>query len=239
VYVEKPMATAEADSLVMIQTAREQGVRLMVGYQMRYLPAVQWLQQAISEQRYGPPFQISAWTESFWEGPGTWIARRDLLGGGALFDMGCHYIDLIQWFLGEPDRAALVATRRGSEWMEGEGTALVSLGFPSGAVASYGVSWAMRHTVLGSALHVHCSEALLVTDYATVEVVTGRGARAQREVVVEPPQPAGLSAQAHTTLGAIQHFLDCIETGAEPLTGGEEALKSLRILWRLYEQGAG
>ena len=31
------------------------------------------------------------------------------------------------------------------------------------------------------------------------------------------------------------HFLDCIETGATPLTDGPGSLQGLRVIWRLYE----
>ena len=31
------------------------------------------------------------------------------------------------------------------------------------------------------------------------------------------------------------HFLDCIETGAVPLTNADDSLNGLRVIWRLYE----
>ena len=31
------------------------------------------------------------------------------------------------------------------------------------------------------------------------------------------------------------HFLDCIATGARPLTDGPGSLQGLRLIWRLYE----
>ena len=65
VLLEKPMATAEADCLEMIDVADAFDVRLMVNYSRRYRPALRWLQRAIAEVRYGRPFKISAWTQSF------------------------------------------------------------------------------------------------------------------------------------------------------------------------------
>jgi hypothetical protein len=38
----------------------------------------------------------------------------------------------------------------------------------------------------------------------------------------------------HTHLETM-HFLDCIETGATPLTDGPGSLQGLRVIWRLYE----
>ena len=31
------------------------------------------------------------------------------------------------------------------------------------------------------------------------------------------------------------HFLDCIETGATPLTTARDSLEGLRAIWRMYE----
>ena len=33
----------------------------------------------------------------------------------------------------------------------------------------------------------------------------------------------------------INHFVDCVLTGAKPLTDGESALRSLRVIWKLYD----
>jgi predicted dehydrogenase len=33
----------------------------------------------------------------------------------------------------------------------------------------------------------------------------------------------------------MSHFLDCIESNSMPFTNAEDALQSLRVIWRLYE----
>jgi predicted dehydrogenase len=88
----------------------------------------------------------------------------------------------------------------------------------------------MRHTVLNG-IHIHCPEALLVSNYTTIEVLRGR----EREEIFPPPGP-GETPPGWATLGEINHFLDCIECGQTPLTDGREGLKSLQTIWQLYEQ---
>ena len=234
VMIEKPMAMNEAECREMIRVADEVDRRLMVAYTMRYRPAPARLKELLVEGSYGPPFKISAWTQGFLDHSdriGHWAARRDQLGGGVLFSHGCHYIDLIQWYLDAlPINVAMVGTRRGTDWLEGEGTAHAVLEFPDGVLASYDCSWGMRHTVLNG-IHIHCPEALLVSNYTTIEVVRGR----EREEIFPPPGP-GETPPGWATLGEINHFLDCIERGETPLTDGREGLKSLQTIWRLYEQ---
>jgi predicted dehydrogenase len=33
----------------------------------------------------------------------------------------------------------------------------------------------------------------------------------------------------------IAHFVDCVESGRQPLTDGPGSLQGLRVIWRLYE----
>jgi hypothetical protein len=35
--------------------------------------------------------------------------------------------------------------------------------------------------------------------------------------------------------GEIEHFIDCVQSGREPLTDGPQSLQGLRVIWRLYE----
>ena len=83
-----------------------------------------------------------------------------------------------------PTKVAMVGTRRGTDWLEGEGTAHAVLEFPDGVLASYDCSWGMRHAVLDG-IHIHCPEALLVSNYTTIDVVRGR----EREEIFPPPRP--------------------------------------------------
>jgi predicted dehydrogenase len=238
VLVEKPLANTEADCLEMQRVAREHDVRLMCALVVRYRPAPVWLKQALDEQRWGPIHQISAWTQAFLEKPGAWFGKLDQLGGGVLFSHGCHYLDIIRWFMGaDPETATMVGSNLGAEWMEGEGTAFCVMKFPGDRIAAYEASWAMRNSILNG-MHVHCRDAIVVTDYDKVEVVRGRGSSAEREVVFRSREPGVPARPGESVLGEIEHFLDCIAEHREPLTDVDDALKTLRLIWRMYE-GAG
>lgn len=40
---------------------------------------------------------------------------------------------------------------------------------------------------------------------------------------------------AKPTRNEMIHFLDCIESGEEPLTNARDSLEGLRVIWRMYE----
>lgn len=232
VLVEKPMANSEADCLAMIEAADAKGVILMVAYTVRYRPAVIRLRQAIQNEEFGKVFNANCWIEARLNPqPGSWFARREQLGGGVLFSHGCHYIDLLLWYLGDPRRVAYLGTRLGTEWMEGEGTAHSIIEFESGALGYLETSWGMRFTDRNALMHVHTPEALLILDRGMnrVEAITAEG----KKTLYEPP--AGQQrTPGSSVIGEVEHFLDCIATGKRADTDGHEALKSLRTIWAMY-----
>jgi len=41
--------------------------------------------------------------------------------------------------------------------------------------------------------------------------------------------------RAKPTRDEMIHFLDCIDSGAEPLTNARDSLEGLRAIWRMYD----
>lgn len=229
VLMEKPLANTEEECLNLIRAAEDRGVTLMVAFIARYRASTQRLKQAIANEEFGKPFNANCWIEGYLNPvPGTWFSRKDTLGGGVLFSHGCHYIDILQWLLGKPVEVAGLGTRSGTEWMEGEGTHHSIMKFESGALAHLVTSWGIKYKGKHPLLHVHTPEACLVLSRNKLEVINSEGTR----VLYEPKEPPVPNSNA---LAECDHFLECIQTGKRPLTDGYEALKSHRIIWKLYE----
>jgi predicted dehydrogenase len=45
---------------------------------------------------------------------------------------------------------------------------------------------------------------------------------------------AQVDANSKHLEGELRHFVDCLDTGATPLTDGPGSLQGLRVIWRLY-----
>jgi len=247
VFLEKPMANTEPECLDLIETAERARRVLMVGYVMRYHPLVLALKEAVDSGRYGDCFHLAIWTEQYTDyGPGHWAREAAKLGGGQLFSHGCHYIDLLLWFLGDPVEGVHVGTRFGTPWMEREGTSSVALKFAGGATGYHFGTWGARGTRLGYSFHAHCTEGMLEANFQNGRLVYHRFKKL--EGLVEPhvegreTEDTGgrqvvlfeADSRKHTD-EEIAHFVECVETGATPRTGARDALQSLRVIWRLYE----
>jgi predicted dehydrogenase len=158
VLCEKPMATSRPDAAAMLDAWRRSGKKLMIGQHMRFEPSVRRLHGWL--QRHSPG--------DIYYARGQWLRRRRLpgrpgftekalSGGGPLYDLGVHMLDLAWWMMGCPPPARVSGTvfkhllrRRdiGSEWGEWdpatidvEDFAAGLVRFASGAALSLEVSW--------------------------------------------------------------------------------------------------
>lgn len=230
VLLEKPLANTEEDCQKIINAAEEKKVTLMLAYIARFLPALVRLKEVLDKEEFGKPFSIQCWVQAYLPPqPGSWFSQKEKLGGGVLFSHGCHYVDLMLWFMGDAVKVSSLGTRSGTEWMEGEGTSHSIMEFSNGAVGHLVASWGMKHIAAPARFHIHTPQALLIVDnkMSKLEALTAEG----KKTIFEAPAPGpGTNA-----FWEIEHFLTCIESGKTPDVDGHEALKSHRTIWKMYE----
>ncbi len=103
VLCEKPMATSRAGANTILQAVAASGKKLMIGQHMRFEPSVLALREFLS----GSPIGRVYYSRAQWlrrrrlPGKPAFVDRR-LSGGGALYDIGVHMLDLAWWLMGCP-----------------------------------------------------------------------------------------------------------------------------------------
>ncbi|KIQ11321.1 Gfo/Idh/MocA family protein [Curtobacterium flaccumfaciens] len=107
VLCEKPLANTVAEAEAMTAAAaaaRAHGVRAMVGFSYRRVPAIAFARQLVQDGRIGTVRQVRALYLQDWlsdeDGPMTWRLDKSLAGSGALGDIGAHAIDLVEHVTG-------------------------------------------------------------------------------------------------------------------------------------------
>ncbi|NUQ16631.1 MAG: Gfo/Idh/MocA family oxidoreductase [Flavobacteriales bacterium] len=227
VLVEKPMANTEAECLEMIEAAKQADRTLMVAYCMRFHPLVAKMKELLDQKYLGEVFQVSIWTEQHTQFPADhWASSAKTLGGGQLFSHGCHYIDILLWYLGAPLRGFHLGTNYGTPWMEREGTSNVTMEFESGVLGYHFGTWGAKGSRLRYSFHAHCTDGMIEADITGSKLRSIVGGEEKVLLECEPGK--------HTE-GEMAHFLDCLETGQQPLTSPEDSLQGLRVIWRMYE----
>ncbi|MDF2665263.1 MAG: putative dehydrogenase [Microbacterium sp.] len=108
VLCEKPLANTvdEAERMTAAaEGARAHGIRSMVGFTYRRVPAVTFARDLIASGRLGRIRQVRAEYLQDWlsdaEAPLTWRLDKDRAGSGSLGDIGAHAVDLTEFLTGQ------------------------------------------------------------------------------------------------------------------------------------------
>lgn len=261
VLVEKPLANSMAESETMVtaaQSARAAGVRSMVGFNYRRIPALALARKLIADGELGSIRQVRASYLQDWladsDSPMTWRLRKETAGSGALGDIASHAIDQVQYLLGDTvtqvsGKLHTFTTERpgpdGPEPVTVDDAAWATLSMASGAVASVDVSRvalgqknALRVEVYGTAGALtfnleNPNELFFLNGTEPIEV---QGFR--RILVTEPEHPyiSGWWPQGHVIgwehsfTHQIRDFLLNISTGTDPSPSFEEGYGVQQVL---------
>lgn len=115
IFCEKPLANSLGEAQEMLAAVEVAGVKHMVNFNYRRVPAVQLAKQLINKGAIG---EIRHWRAVYlqdWivdpEFPLVWRLRREKAGSGALGDIGSHIVDLARFLVGEiTDVVGMTAT---------------------------------------------------------------------------------------------------------------------------------
>ena len=237
VLMEKPLAMTEAECLDLIHAADAHNAKLMVAYIMRYHPQCVELKKIIDEKRYGQIYQMSIWTEQYTYAPeGHWMRSAKKLGGGQLFSHGCHYVDLLFWYLGQPIRGAHLGTNLCTPWMEMEGTSNAIFEFEGGKLAYHFGTWGAKGTRHSYAIHAFFEDGMVecclnegkmyLHKTKNLEVYSEKSDVEELIFECEPT--------SHLPIYEIEYFADCVINDVHPMTDGMSALKGQQAIWALY-----
>ena len=105
IYCEKPAAITYAEAKNMAAAADKAGIVHYLNHNYRRVPAIAFAKQLIDEGRLGTIYHwrhayLQDWimNEDF---PLTWHFHKEKAGGGPLYDLGSHMVDLARFLVGE------------------------------------------------------------------------------------------------------------------------------------------
>ncbi|CAH0128638.1 1,5-anhydro-D-fructose reductase [Arthrobacter sp. Bi26] len=251
VLCEKPIATDLASAERMVKACDDAGVKLGVLFQRRFWPAAQRIRAAIDDGTLGRPImgQCSVmlhrdpeyYSRDAWRG--TWAND----GGGVLMTQAIHYIDLLQWFMGDVAEVyGKINTYFHGEHIEVEDSATAVITFTSGAMATLEASTAVSPS-LGVQIRVTGETG---ASASLTEFPEGSDGRVDLWAVsgtisTDPVYPNGVDPNVSLTTingqliphhtAQVRNFVRSLRGGGEPAITGHDATKALRILLSIYE----
>ena len=117
VLAEKPLATTGGAARELAELAQRHGLRLGVGYQGRFHPALRDLRARAEAGALGEiAFIRTSWQTQYAGLPDAWRLRRDTSGGWAIMDIGTHTLDAALWLTGFAEARLLGSRLSHQHW---------------------------------------------------------------------------------------------------------------------------
>jgi predicted dehydrogenase len=227
VLCEKPMAMNVKECDVMIAACRAKNLKLGIAYYRHFYPVIERIKSVIASGEIGKPVlvQLNAfeWFDPQPDHSRYWLLKKELAGGGPMFDFGCHRIEALVNILGPIRRVTgLVSNVVFNREVEDTATALFQ--FESGTCGVLSVTHAAsepRDTLelFGTQGSIHVA----VLNAGQLRIKTIDGER------VESHTPA---ANIHQPL--IEDFVDSVLTNREPGVSGETGRTVAKIEEQIY-----
>jgi 1,5-anhydro-D-fructose reductase (1,5-anhydro-D-mannitol-forming) len=112
VLCEKPMAMNEGEAHSMLGAAEESGCTLGVAYYRRMYPKLQRAKQMLDAGAIGKPVLAELTSHGWFDGKESgekesgrsWLIDPAQAGGGPLYDIASHRIDVLNFLFGQPQR---------------------------------------------------------------------------------------------------------------------------------------
>lgn len=247
VLCEKPPARNAEEAQRMAEASERNSRVLMYALQWRYRADSKFAKEIVEMGKLGDVYYGRSICLRRRGAPLGWFASREA-GGGALIDIGVHLIDLGWWLMGNPEpistsgatytKIALEDLRPGG-WQpadvkegiasygefEVEEFATGMIRFASGATMSFDIAWMLNIKgesivsvdVFGTKGGLHIPPLEFYCDIG--------GHSAIEAIHVEPGNPYKAE---------VEHFVECILEGKEPLTNARQGVIIMKMIEAIY-----
>jgi len=229
IFCEKPMALTADECYDMIEAARRNGVKLMVGHKRRLRPQYAKVAALARAGEMGQPvaINISGWHwEEWW---GRWWTRKESCGG-TLHAGGAHDIDYMRFILGEVDWVYAVQGPTPGINTDYADIIAVVLRFGSGAVGSLQVSfrYPFRTFLQAFEMQIICENGAIAyqPDSRQLEYQRIGG---PRRTISYPDDGFEIAWRRE-----LVNFIEWIRGEEEPLLKAEDAVKCVEVMEAAY-----
>lgn len=230
VLVEKPLAACVAEATELAALAKERRRVLLVDHVFLYSPAVRKMAELVHAGEVGEILFIDSVRINLG------IFQHDV---NVLWDLAPHDLSIIDHLVGREPRSvvAVGASHAGDRF---EDVAYLHLDYGNSLLASVHVNWLspvkVRHFLVGGSRRSILYNELDVSERVKVYdrgIDLSQDPEGIRQVLISYRSGDVLSPRldsAEPLRYLVEHFADCIETGAAPISGAEQGWRMTRVL---------
>lgn len=237
VLLEKPVSDRLVGLDKLASAVETHNVKLLVGFQFRFHPALQRIRQILRDRAIGSPLHARVvWGEYLpgwhpWEDWRRAYAARPELGGGVHHTM-CHPFDFLRMLFGDATCIAASLGENGPLGLEVAESADVILSFQDGVTATVHLDYWSRPTA--HRLEITCTDGTIQWDYITGEFRIWD----QISGAWQPEAFPNVEARNELFRSEARHFLEEIAGRAQPVCTLEDGIQAVRLCAEIERSAA-
>ena len=231
VLIEKPMTLNVRDAEELVALAAKLKRTLMVDHTYVYSPAIKKIKSFIDSGELGDIYYVDSVRINLG------LFQNDI---NVLWDLAPHDLSIVDHLLGNlPKSVSAMGTSHTGADLEDVG--YLNLDFGKNLLASFDLNWLSPVKILPSPHHRRLEEGARLQRPQPVGADQGLRPRHHRERDRGPARrahqlpdrrhllpAAQVEAAGEPLQNLVRHFVDCIRTGAKPVTDGEAGLRVVR-----------
>jgi predicted dehydrogenase len=247
--VEKPMSASAKGAEEIVRAARSAHVKLTTGYCWRLHPVARefrrLVQSGILGQVVGAEGRCAAGRlQRYIDGKASWMLQKSRSGGGPMYNLGVHWIDLFRWMLEDEVLEVSGQNVKVNQVYDIEDNSFAHLRFARGTMASLDISYTVPDSfpygrdlylsVRGTRGVVSWSPAyegekdqlFICSDHPDF---TGSPRRVQSFELASVKGYSGVMGMAY-----VNDFVEAIRKDRSPAVTGEDGVAALRVVEAIY-----
>ncbi|TKJ40692.1 hypothetical protein CEE37_06935 [candidate division LCP-89 bacterium B3_LCP] len=234
VLVERPMARKVTEAQKMVDAAKKADKILMVAMNHRFRPDSMILKNFIEGGELGEIFMVRCgWLKKKgrWSGS-DWCFNERISGGGVLMDLGLQMLDLSLWLMDTYTVESIHANRfHETLQLEVEDTIACQIKLNGKKILTLHASWALVAPETQAYAHFWGTKGAAVLNPLRIDK------EMHGNLVNVTPQDSISTKELYRSSFKyeLRHFIECIRHKRQPVSSGEEAIKVLRIVEKIYK----
>lgn len=153
VFTEKALTIKTEDADEIVKMVNESGVKFMISLPHRTRSETLFMKQVLDAGWLGDITMMrsriahSAALETWFteEKHNAWFGDAELAGGGALFDLGCHTVDVMRWFMGKP-KSVIAKINNFTNTYDIDDNSVIVVEFENKALGILDTAWVQQRT---------------------------------------------------------------------------------------------
>jgi predicted dehydrogenase len=230
IFTEKALAITVAECDRIIAAVEQAGVKFMISLPSRCNKDLLLAKKAVVDGLLGEitfgrgrVAHCASLDKWFKEGS-AWFVDAEQAGGGALFDLGCHRMDVIRWMMGEPKKVMAIVNNFSPNYAIDDNSATI-------------IEFAGKGIGVVDVAFVHRSGPNPFELYGTEGSLTmGAGPLALTTTQLNPEQIAAcLSSGPEAPPMPMQQWIDAIEVGSPMTISIQDGRNLTELLQAAYQ----